>query len=79
MGLLDLAAEVVGALEAHALLGVAPMSPTLRHVVFEVRQAVTDGLGPDRMDELLRVGAGRPVVETVDRTRKALLGQPISG
>jgi hypothetical protein len=55
------------------------MSPTLRQVVFEVRQAIADGLGPDRMDELLHVGAARPVVETVDRTRKALLGRPISG
>jgi predicted ATPase/DNA-binding winged helix-turn-helix (wHTH) protein len=79
MGSLDLAAEVVGAIEAHALLGVAPMSPTLRQVVFEVRQAIVDGLGEDRTEERLRVGATRPVVETVDRTRRALLGRPVSG
>jgi predicted ATPase/DNA-binding winged helix-turn-helix (wHTH) protein len=74
----DLAAEVLGAIDAHALLGVAPMSPTLRHVAFEVRDAIADGLGPSRTEELERSGAARPVVDLVDRTRMALLGRPIS-
>ncbi len=78
MGSLALAAELVGAIETHALLGMAPMSPTLRLVVFETRDAITDGLGPDRADELLRLGATRPVVETIDRTRRTLLGRPVS-
>jgi hypothetical protein len=79
LGHLELAAEVLGAIEAHALLGVAPMSPTLRAVAIATRDAVTGGLGADHADQLRARGASRPVVETVERTRRALVGRLVSG
>jgi len=75
LGLLDLAAEVLGAIEAHALLGVAPMSPTLRHVALATRDELAAALGPDHVEELRRRGAARPVADVVDRTRRALMGR----
>jgi hypothetical protein len=78
MGMLELAAELLGAVDTHAVVGVAPMSPTLRSVAFEIRDAIADGLGADRAEELSKLGATRDVVEVVDRTRRALVGRPLS-
>jgi predicted ATPase/DNA-binding winged helix-turn-helix (wHTH) protein len=76
IGMPELAAEVLGAVDAHAVLGVAPMSPTLRSVAFATRDAIADGLGTARAGELQRLGATRPVVDIVDRARRALVGRP---
>jgi hypothetical protein len=73
VGQSELAAEVIGAIEAHASLGVAPMSPTLRSVAFDTRDELVAALG-ERGDELRRRGAASPVDEIVHRTRRALLG-----
>ena len=70
----ELAAELVGAVEAHAKLGVAPMSPTLRDVAFAARDALVGRLGASRFDELRVQGAASPVDVIVQRTRNALLG-----
>jgi len=74
----ELAAEVVGAIEAHAQLGVAPMSTILRNVAFEVRDSLSSRLGTARAEELRAAGAARPVVSVVHRTRNALLGRTLT-
>jgi predicted ATPase/DNA-binding winged helix-turn-helix (wHTH) protein len=72
-----LAAEVVGAIEAHAMLGVAPMSPTLRAIVLTTRDELVEALGAERAAELRAAGASTPVEDVVQRTRRALLaGSP---
>ena len=70
-----LVAELLGAIEAHATIGVAPMSSILHDVAVTVRDAIVSELGTDRADELQRAGASCPVDEIVHRTRRALLAQ----
>ncbi len=70
-----LAAEVAGAIDAHATLGAPPSMESLRLLAFEIRDSVTSQLGADRMEERCAVGASRPLVETVARVRHALLGR----
>jgi hypothetical protein len=77
VGKTELAAELVGAIEAHAMLGVAPMSPTLRHVAFATRNLLIDELGEAHAEDLRSVGAARPVEDIVRRTRNALLARPL--
>ncbi len=72
-----LATELVGAIEAHAMLGVAPMSPTLRLLAFETRDVLIDELGDAQAAELRAAGASRPVEDIVRRTRNGLLGRPL--
>jgi hypothetical protein len=73
IGETEIAAEVLGAIEAHAMLGVAPMSPALREVAFMTRDEVVAKLGAARADELRSAGASCPVEDIVQRTRRALL------
>jgi hypothetical protein len=73
IGRAELAAEVVGAIEAHAMLGVAPMSPMLRGVVLSTRDKLAEELGAERVAELRAAGASCPVEDVVQRTRRALL------
>jgi hypothetical protein len=73
VGQTELAAEVLGAIDAHAMLGVAPMSSTLRDVAFTTRDQVVAELGTARADELRSAGASCPVEDIVQRTRRALL------
>jgi predicted ATPase/DNA-binding winged helix-turn-helix (wHTH) protein len=68
-----LAAELLGAIEGHAMLAVAPMSSTLHDVVLATRDEIVNDLGTDRADELRSVGGSCPVEDIVHRTRKALL------
>lgn len=70
----DLAVEVLGAIEAHATLGVAPMTTILQDVVFSARDDLVRRLGLDRSQELRAAGASCPVEDIVLRTERALLG-----
>jgi len=69
----ELAMELVGAIETHATLGVAPMTSILHDVALATRQAVIDALGDARAGELRSAGANCPVEHIVLRTRRALL------
>ncbi len=69
----ELAMELVGAIEAHARLGVAPMTAILRDVVLDTRQTLVQELGEDRSARLCSDGAASPVEDVVIRTRRALL------
>ena len=57
VGNVELAVELVGAIEAHATLGVAPMTSILHDVAFATRDALVDELGETRADELRAAGA----------------------
>jgi hypothetical protein len=70
----DLAAEAMGAIEARATLGVAPMTAMLRRDLFETRTTLATELGPERTAALRARGAGAPVANVVLRTRDALRG-----
>ena len=73
IGNAEFAAELVGSIEAHAKLGVAPMSSILHDVAFATRDALTRELGEARATELRLAGAASPVEDIVLRTRRALL------
>jgi predicted ATPase/DNA-binding winged helix-turn-helix (wHTH) protein len=75
----QLAAEVLGAIEAHATLGVAPMSTILHDVAFETRDAIVAELGVAQADDLRRTGAHCRVDDIVHRTRSALLARSAYG
>ena len=70
----ELAIELLGAIEIHATLGVAPMSGTLHDLVFATRNLLVDSVGAERAGELLAAGAVCPEEEIVLRTRRALIG-----
>ncbi len=70
----ELAIELLGAIEAHAMIGVAPMSSTLHDLVFVSRNHLVDAMGTERTGELLAVGATCPVEDIVLRTQRALIG-----
>src|SRR5580698_8014578 len=59
----ELAVELLGAIERHATLGVAPMSSTLHDLAFNTRDRLIDSLGTERANELLAAGALCPVDE----------------
>jgi predicted ATPase/DNA-binding winged helix-turn-helix (wHTH) protein len=69
----QLAMELVGAIEAHATLGVAPMTSILHDVVFATREELIGLLGEDRAAELRALGAATPIEELVLRARRGLL------
>jgi hypothetical protein len=71
----ELAAEVLGAIEAHTTLGGPPVMTTLRDLAFATRDTIGDRLGADRSAQLRATGAAMPVATVVDRTRSALLGR----
>ena len=74
VGKLALAMEIVGAIEAHATLGVAPMSSILQDVVFAARDELVDELGQARAADQREAGAHAAVEDIVLRTRRALIG-----
>jgi predicted ATPase/DNA-binding winged helix-turn-helix (wHTH) protein len=78
IGQYDVAAQVLGAIEAHTTLGGPPVMTTLRDLAFETRDSLSDQLGEERSAEQRAMGASLPVVEIVDRTRNALLGRPVA-
>ena len=71
----DIAAQVLGAIEAHTTLGGPPVMTTLRDLAFETRDSLAGQLGADRMEQQRTTGASMSVVAIVDRTRNALLGR----
>jgi len=77
IGQREIAAQVLGAIEAHATMGSPPVMTTLRDLAFETRDSLTDQLGADRMEEQRMLGASMSVVAIVDLTRNALLGREI--
>ena len=70
----ELALELLGAIEMHATLGVAPMSSILHDLVFAIRNKLVDSVGTERAVELLAAGATRPVEDIVLSTRRTLIG-----
>jgi hypothetical protein len=74
IGQAELAIELIGAIERHAMLGVAPMSGTLQDLVFAIRNQLVESTGSEQADELLTAGAHSPIEDIVLRTRRALLG-----
>ena len=75
IGQRDIAAQVLGAIEAHTTLGGPPVMTTLRDLAFETRDSLAGQLGADRMEQQRTTGASMSVVAIVDRTRNALLGR----
>lgn len=67
------AAEVLGAIEAHATMGGPPVMTTLRDLAFAARDAVEARLGAAHAAQLRATGASLPVATIVDRTCTALL------
>jgi hypothetical protein len=74
VGKFDLAMEIVGAIEAHATLGVAPMSSILHDVAFATRDDLVNELGETRAADQREAGARAAVDNIVLRTRRALIG-----
>jgi predicted ATPase/DNA-binding winged helix-turn-helix (wHTH) protein len=74
IGRAELALELLGAIERHATLGVAPMSSILHDLVFAIRSRLVDSAGSERAGELLAAGAISPVDDIVLRTRRVLVG-----
>ena len=72
-----MAAQVLGAIEAHTTMGSPPVMTTLRDLAFATRDSLSDQLGAERMEEQRTLGASMSVVAIVDRTRNALLGRAI--
>jgi hypothetical protein len=66
------AAEVLGAIEAHSALGAPPFKWELRRHLMETRDSLEVQLGADVASELRASGAALPVVTIVGRTRLAL-------
>ncbi len=71
------AAEVLGAIEAHSAVGAPPLMVTLRQLVLQTRESLDAQLGTGRAAECRSIGAALPVVTTVERTRLALRGLPV--
>ena len=74
IGQAELALELLGAIEMHAMLGVAPMSSILHDLVFVIRNKLVDSAGHEHAAELLATGAACPVEDIVLRTRRTLIG-----
>ncbi len=68
--------ELIGAIEAHFVFGITPMSARLRHVALATRDELESGLGGARTAELAAIGSLRPVDEVVHRVRNAPLAAP---
>ena len=73
IGRAEQAIELLGAIEMHAMVGVAPMSSVLHDLVFATRGQLVDSVGSERASELLAAGATIPVEDIVLRTRRALI------
>lgn len=74
IGRAELAIELLGAIETHAILGVAPMSSVLHDVVLATRQQLLECVSPAHAEELAAAGAARAVEDIVLQTRRALVG-----
>ena len=75
VGETELAARLLGAIEAHATLGTPPVIASLRDRALSVAADLAASLGDERYAALHREGASLPVGDVVYRTRSALLGR----
>ncbi len=75
LGQPELAAQAVGAIEAHTTMGCPPVTPAIRDVVFETRDSLTAQLGEELAIRERMIGANSPLADLVNRTRSALLGR----
>ncbi len=73
----ELAVELIGAIEAHFMFAITPMSTRLRDVALATRDELESGLGEARTAELVAIGSSRSVDSVVHRVRNALLGRPL--
>lgn len=73
----ELAVELIGAIEAHSVFVITPMSARLRDVALATRDELESGLGGVRAAELAAIGSSRPVDAVVHRVRNALLARPL--
>ena len=71
----EVAAEVLGSIEAHSAVGAPPLMVTLRDLVLDTRVSIDTQLGADRAATCRAAGAMLPVATTVERTRAALRGR----
>jgi predicted ATPase/DNA-binding winged helix-turn-helix (wHTH) protein len=74
IGRAELAAATIGAIEVRAMLGVAPMTATLRDDLRATREALSVELGPDQLAELRAEGAAVSGQAIVLQARDALRG-----
>jgi len=72
IGELELASQVVGAIEQHATVASTPVMASLRNRMLQTTQNVRDTIGANHYDELRNAGARRPVVDVVNETRATL-------
>ena len=75
IGELELAAQVIGAIEQRAHLGIPPVVAFLRDRALAAATELSVALGDDRYQELHAAGSALPIVDVVHRTRSALLGR----
>ena len=75
IGRSELAARVIGAVEAHSILGGPPMMPTVRERMIAARESVLTRLGDDRSAELRSEGEAMPVAKMVHEVGAALSGR----
>ncbi len=68
----EVAAEVLGSIEAHSAVGAPPLMVTLRDLVLDTRDSIENQLGADHSAACRETGALLPVGSTVERTRLAL-------
>ena len=59
-------------------VGAPPLMVTLRQLVLQTRDSLDTQLGTSRAAECRSIGASLPVVTTVERTRLALRGLPLT-
>lgn len=71
----ELAAGVIGAIQARVVLGALPATVRLRSQAREIADALRARLGCEHYDNLLKTGAGLPISEVVHSVRAALLGR----
>jgi len=75
IGRSELAARVIGAVEAYSILGGPPMMPTVRERMIAARESVFERLGDDRSAELRSEGEAMPVAKMVHEVGAALSGR----
>jgi predicted ATPase/DNA-binding winged helix-turn-helix (wHTH) protein len=77
IGHAELGVELIGAIEAHFMFAITPMSSRLRDVALATREELESKLGGARAAELAVTGSSRPVDAVVHRVRNALLRRPL--
>jgi hypothetical protein len=71
LGQPELAAQAVGAIEAHTTMGCPPVTLPIRDVAFATRDSLTAQLGEERAIHERMIGASSQLADLVNRTRNA--------